>query len=142
MPSYEAAASLVEMRDAPYEILHLVHPRPVPWTSIIGPIAQAIGVPLVPFPEWLSALNKSAEDSSISEVEHMCRNPALRLLDFFRHADLDEDREPLGVAKLSTKNAIKVSNTLNSTMRSLGDRDAIRWVDAWRMSGFICNPAT
>jgi hypothetical protein len=137
MPSYEAAAALIEMRDAPYDILHLVHPRPVSWTSLISPIAQAIGVPLVSFPEWLAALNQSMDDTSISGVEHMRRNPALRLIDFFRHADLDEDREPLGVARLDTKLAVKVSNTLNFSMNVLGDKDADRWVEAWRRSGFI-----
>jgi len=66
----------------------------------------------------------------------MRRNPALRLIEFFRNADLDEDREPLGVARLDTAHAITVSSTLNS-VKQLGDKDAVRWVEAWRRSGFI-----
>jgi hypothetical protein len=100
------------------------------------PIAEAIGVPLVSYPDWLSALNQSMDDTSISEVENIRRNPALRLIGFFRHADLDENKEPLGVSRLDTEHAVRVSNTLDS-MERLDERDAIRWVEAWRRNGFI-----
>jgi hypothetical protein len=137
MPSYEAAAALIEMCNSPYDILHLVHPRPVSWTSLITPIAKNIGVPLVSFPEWLDALNNSIGDTSTSEVERMHHNPALKLMEFFRHADLDKNKEPLGVARLDTEYACKVSKTLNVTMNRLDEKDAITWVDAWRWRGFF-----
>jgi hypothetical protein len=137
MPSYEAAAALIEMRNSSYAVLHLVHPRPVSWASLITPIAKNIGVPLVSFPEWLDAFNISTDDISTSEVERMHHNPALKLTEFFRHADLDKDKEPLGVARLDTEYACKVSRTMNVTMNRLDEKDAITWVDAWRQSGFI-----
>lgn len=137
MPSYEGAAALIEMRNSPYDVLHLVHPRPVSWTSLMTAIAKNIGVPLVPFPDWLSALDQSMNNTSISEVERLLRNPALKLIEFFRHADLDEDKEPLGVARLDTVRSRKVSKTLDVTMKQLDEQDAITWVDTWRRRGFI-----
>lgn len=101
------------------------------------PIAKNIGVPLVPFPDWLSALDQSMNNTSISEAERLLRNPALKLIEFFRHADLDEDKEPLGVARLDTVRSRKVSKTLDVTMKQLDEQDAITWVDTWRRRGFI-----
>jgi hypothetical protein len=138
IPSHEGAKALIEMRDASYDILHLVHPQPVLWTSLITPIAQAMRVPLVTYPEWLSALNRSMENTSFTDVERMRRNPALKLIEFFRRADLSEDKEPLDLPRLSTEHAVKVSKALNSTMPQLSGKDALRWFEAWQMSGFTC----
>lgn len=125
------------MRNASYDILHLVHPRPVLWTSLITPIAQAMGVPLVTYPIWLSALNRSMEDTSFTNVELFRRNPALKLIEFFRRADPSEDKEPLDLPRLSTEHAVKVSKALDSTMLQLSGDDALRWLEAWQMRGFI-----
>ena len=125
------------MRNASYDILHLVHPQPVLWMSLITPIAQAMGVPLVTYPIWLSALNRSMEDTSFTNVELFRRNPALKLIEFFRRADPSEDKEPLDLPRLSTEHAVKVSKALNSTMPQLSRNDALRWLEAWQMRGFI-----
>lgn len=137
IPSYEAAKALTEMRDAEYPVLHLAHPRPVSWSSLIGPIAQSLGVPLVSYPQWLSALESSLLDTSISEVQHMHRNPALRLLKFFQTVELDKDKEPLGVSGLATDKAIQVSPTLNSGLKELGGEDVNKWMEGWRRTAFI-----
>lgn len=139
MPSYDAAAALIEMRNAPecHSVLHLVHPRPVSWTSLISPIAKALDARQVSYEEWLKSLEQVVSDRSISDVEHMRRNPALRLLDFFRHVEMDAEREPPGAARLDTSVAVQVSNALKSTMKSLGEADALKWVDNWRMIGYL-----
>lgn len=126
------------MRDSDRFILHLVHPRPVPWSSLMEPIARALEVPLVTYSHWFSALEACLHDTSLSEIEQMRSNPALRLLNFFRNADLSgEDKEPLGVARLATDQAVQISATLNSGIKQLGGQDANNWVEAWRRHGFI-----
>ncbi|KAL6303205.1 male sterility protein-domain-containing protein, partial [Sparassis latifolia] len=37
-------------------VLNLVHPRPVTWDSLFAPAAANLGVPLVPYSEWLGRL--------------------------------------------------------------------------------------
>ena len=92
------------MRNAPGPLshLHLVHPRPVPFRTLVAPIAAALAVPLVPYAAWLRALEASlapqaADADSEHEVDAMRANPALRLLDFFRAQTAEaEGRVPEG----------------------------------------------
>ncbi|KAM5543804.1 hypothetical protein V8D89_002421 [Ganoderma adspersum] len=133
IPSYPAARAFVEMRKSTARTLHLVHPRPVPWKTIIAPIAEELGVLLVPYSEWLTGLEQCAAEGSAGEVDAMRANPALRLLDFFR-AQGTACSEP-GV-RLSTTRAEQSSGEL-ARMPELTPEDAKRWVAAWRASGFL-----
>ena len=120
------------MRSSADPILHLVHPRPIPWKSLITPIAQELKATLVPYVEWLTALEIVAERNAETARE----NPALRLLDFFRSSAPAKTRTPLGLYQLETKKAVGASETLAS-MPELGEADVKRWVTAWRASGFL-----
>ena len=101
------------------------------------PIAQELGVPLVPYSEWLSKLEASSGEGSADEVDGMRANPALRLLDFFRgqRAGGRSNASP----GLSTAKAEEASKEL-AHMAELSREDAKKWVAAWRASGFL--PAT
>ncbi|KAH9943386.1 acetyl-CoA synthetase-like protein [Epithele typhae] len=129
---HPASRAFVEMRRSPAPFLHLVHPRPVPWRTLVVPIASALAAPLVPYADWLAALELSGADADAASA-----NPALRLLDFFRsRAAVREGREPLGTAILDTGRACEASPTLKD-MSPLTTEDAERWVAAWRASGFL-----
>ncbi|EJD42004.1 acetyl-CoA synthetase-like protein [Auricularia subglabra TFB-10046 SS5] len=125
---HEAAASLLEMRDA-RGVLHLVHPRPVPWREMFSVFSQATGVPLVSFQEWMSRLSDYGS-GGISEL------PALRLLEFWKS---------LGDAGFTTMSAMEhISSSLSqdvspvlSDMSPLTDADAEAWLAYWRRSGFL-----
>nr|VWP00550.1 N/A [Ganoderma boninense] len=131
--SYPAARAFVEMRSSPAPILHLVHPHPVSWHDLITPIAEELGVQLVPYATWLAALERSAEGS---EGDAARENPALRLLDFFRSFAQGNEKPPLGLWQLATSKAVDVSETL-ANMPQLGEADVRRWVAGWRKSGFL-----
>ena len=77
LPAYEAAKALVEVRNSSEPVLHLVHPRPQPWHTVIIPLAMELDVPLVPYSTWVAALQDDAEDTSLPRAEHIKRNPAL-----------------------------------------------------------------
>ncbi|TFK94535.1 acetyl-CoA synthetase-like protein [Polyporus arcularius HHB13444] len=127
IPGYSAARAFTEMRKSPLgSILHLVHPRPVPWRTIIAPIAEELGVPMVPFGTWLAALEQLASRKGVEVVE---QNPAVLLLTFFK-------RKPVSLLDLETRNACAESNTLDN-MDELGDEIARKWVAGWRTSGFL-----
>ncbi len=137
--SYPAARAFAEMRSSPEPILHLVHPHPALWHDLIAPIAQELGVPLVPYPTWLAALERSNAEGSEGDAAR--ENPALRLLDFFRSFAQGSEKPPLGLCRLATEKAVDASETLAS-MPPLGEADIKRWVSAWRTSGFLSSSAS
>ncbi|KAI0739441.1 acetyl-CoA synthetase-like protein [Daedaleopsis nitida] len=145
-PAYEAAKAFAEMRHSEEPFLHLVHPNPTTWHTLVAPIAQALGVPLVSYGEWLAALEKSvsAASGSSEEVETMKRNPALRILPFFKAqgglmaSRLGGEREPMGFVHLSTEKAAMVSEAFTKMPELDGER-AMAWVAAWKKSGFLKN---
>ncbi|KAH9847100.1 acetyl-CoA synthetase-like protein [Lenzites betulinus] len=136
IPSYEGAKAFTELRHSPEPFVHLVHPRPVPWRNIMAPIAEELGVPLVPYAEWLAALQKDVEEGGTDEVELMQANPALRLLSFYKSLKSSPEREPLGMVYLSTAKSVGVSPTLAS-LPKLDEERAKGWLAAWRQCGFL-----
>ena len=137
-PAYEAAKAFTEMRNSQEPILHLVHPRPVTWHSLITPIAAELNVPLVSYDEWLSALESSAAAGSANEVDAMAANPALRLLSFFQaqRGVLTAAREAMGLVQLLTEKSTKVSEAL-ANLPELNAERAKAWVAAWKKAGFL-----
>ncbi|EJF55750.1 acetyl-CoA synthetase-like protein [Dichomitus squalens LYAD-421 SS1] len=130
--SYPAARAFLEMRSSPEPILHLVHPRPVSLKSLLAPIAKELKATFVSYADWLDALEAIAERNP----EAAQQNPAVRLLSYFRATAPTNSRTSLGLYQLSTVKAVAASETL-ANMPELGEADAIRWVAAWRASGFL-----
>ena len=135
LPLDSAALALTQMRDAEEPVLHLAHPRGTPWNSFVGPIAKRLQVPLVPYHEWLSAMEQSLDSTQLTQVEIMRNNPALRILDFFRGVRFGENREPLGVVRLDTRKAQRVATAIDLTQLRPGLQD--EWLTAWRVSGLV-----
>lgn len=136
------AEAIVEMRDSLYPVLHLAHPRPVSWSSVIVPISKALSLPLVPYSEWLERLQASrVEGNAESEVKSMQVNPALMLVDFFSHAmsaEAQEEEEAMGMRTLDMSRAVEVAPALSEQRLSkLGEKDAVAWVGYWRKIGFL-----
>lgn len=128
------------MRNSPHPVLHLAHPRPVPWSTIINPIARSLNLSLVPYAEWVTRLQKSGADLDAQrEVDSMKTNPALRILDFFERAMEAEEmgrgeggREAMGMPELSLKKAVEVAPALNEkSLPRLGEKDALSWLAYW-----------
>lgn len=126
------------MRNSHYPVLHLAHPRPVSWSTIIKPLARALSLPLVPYTEWVlkleESLGGSAHDDARDEVERMKVNPALRILDFFRGGMLagDASREAMGMPELSLERAVEEAEALGErALPQLGEKDALSWLAYW-----------
>ncbi|KAM5543040.1 hypothetical protein V8D89_003424 [Ganoderma adspersum] len=140
VPAYEAARAFTEMRHSSEPIVHLVHPQPVPWHTLLAPIAQELDVPLVPYAQWLVALEGSVERGSAEEVEAMRLNPALRLLSFYKAQTETTggtlEREAMGLVFIATDKAVRVSASLARLPQLDGER-AMMWLAAWRKAGFL-----
>ena len=96
------------------------------------PIAQRFGVPLVPYPEWIAALQRAGGQSA--DAEKMRANPALRIFDFFSVVNLSPEREPLGIMHLDTMKSQRAAPVLG--LPALGPEYATMWMDAWQRAGF------
>lgn len=140
MPTDTAAATIVDVRTSPSPFVHLVHPKPVPFSTLITPIAASLGVPTVPYAEWLAKLEKVLDDTSASPVEAARANPALRLVDFYRSSAIvdDPDKEAFLTTRLEVTRMVNASQTLgNPDLPSLGTADADRWLSYWRHVGAL-----
>lgn len=119
---------------------HIVHPRGVPFNSLISSAASSLNVPLVPFTEWLSKLSEEhkAQSNSDANLEKaQASNPALRLFSFYQSVRTGPEWEPLGVARLDTARAVRVSKVLAEGAKPLGEENVRKWLSAWRKSGFL-----
>ena len=140
----DAAAALLEMSridPAPdAHTLHIVHPRGVPFNTLIASAASSLNVPLVPYSEWFSKLSEEHKTQSYSETnleKAQATNPALRLFGFYQSVRIGPEWEPLGVARLETKRAIRISNVLAEGVKPLDQDNVRKWLGSWRASGFL-----
>jgi hypothetical protein len=130
VPLDVAAAALIECRNVPQGVLHLVHPRPVPLELIARMLATELNLPLCPYTEWLGDLETQVHDVDMGDRDL----PALRLLDFFRSMSRrwEEASEPV----LLCTNAVESSVSLRN-VAPLNAVDVQRWIGHWRSIGFM-----
>jgi hypothetical protein len=121
-----------------YEIAHVVHPNPVPWSTLASAIASTLSanVNLVSYPAWLEKLQTYiSQHSSDSDLQK--KLPASTLLEFYPSLPVGkEGREALGMQSLKFENAVGMSGALRSAPR-LDEELARRWVAYWRGVGYI-----
>lgn len=141
--AYDAGGAVVDMLGAnEEEVLHIAHPYPVAWSSIISSFSKFLGVPSVPFKEWLASLEAAANSvpTDAAAVERANEsNPAIRLLPFYRGFDAstpDESMEAMGFVRMACEKATAVSPSLQNA-DVLGERDVMRWLAFWKKSGFL-----
>ena len=141
IPVDVAARVIFEMRNSSAGHLHLAHPRPVSWSTIMTPLADKLGLPVIPYDDWLARLVKSGEGlSADGEVEAMKENPALKIVDFFREMGAAQGvRGSQGIdITLDTSEAERVAPSLSAErLPQLSGEDVDRWVGYWKGVGFL-----
>ncbi|CCM02247.1 uncharacterized protein FIBRA_04328 [Fibroporia radiculosa] len=145
-----AAAAIVDMCNVPNETLHIIHPRPVKWATIIEPLASRLKVPLVPYDEWFARLENigisglSASKPSGGRDREADDRIALRLLQFFRkgcdhvgsHTSHMESKGFLPPVQ-SQKGRTASPALSGSDVVQLSSHDVDRWVGTWKSIGFL-----
>lgn len=136
---------ILEMYTRAIGILHLVHPRPVPWNAILSPIARRMDVPLVAYAEWFKGLegleaNNNLVHDGISDEQ----DKAATLLEFFRLGTLAPSisrpaTESMGLEPVvSLKRALVVSPTLSDPcLPQIQEDEVNKWLDHWLDVGFL-----
>ncbi|KAH9939775.1 acetyl-CoA synthetase-like protein [Epithele typhae] len=133
IPSNPTARAFAEARNSPAPVLHLSHPRPVPWNVLMAQVAQDLDLPLVPLADWVTVLG---DEEPVRDAEEASRTlPALALLPVFRQW-AHERGGPVSALPISTRLAEASAPTLAALPQLTAD-DARAWVREWRRSGFL-----
>ncbi|CAL1699334.1 unnamed protein product [Somion occarium] len=138
IPADSAARAIIEMRNSPVSILHLAHPRPVTWETIMEGLSKELDLPSEPYTEWLRRLKQKGTgvDPAV-EAENLGHYPALKILDFFARAqETLSCAEAMGIPRLDVSEATRVAPTLQK-LAPLTSNDTTRWLAYWRSSGFL-----
>ncbi|KAF7798266.1 hypothetical protein EIP86_009483 [Pleurotus ostreatoroseus] len=135
VPAHEAATVLTELRDCKEPVLHLAHPSPVPWTTVIKPIAADLGVALVSYTIWLAALEDQLSVDDTSSMDKMRVIPALRLLDHFRSHNTGPSKDSMGEVRMDVSKLWHELPDLH--IPAITADSARRWIEAWRKCGFM-----
>ncbi|KAJ7659561.1 hypothetical protein DFH06DRAFT_1044174 [Mycena polygramma] len=132
LPVHHAAKALVEMRGSEERYMHLTHPSPVPMADILSAQAKLLGIPLVPYSQWLESLETAASQESAASV-----NPGVRLIHFFRsYREVGPEEEPFFPAFLSNTVAVENSPSLQS-LAPLTAQDVEGWTAYLRQEGLL-----
>ncbi|KAJ7452161.1 hypothetical protein B0H11DRAFT_1742224 [Mycena galericulata] len=131
-PIHHAARAIVDMRTSEDRYLHITHPQPVPMTDIMSPLSEALGLPLVPYSDWLESLEAASSQESVASD-----NPGVRLLDFFRtYREVLPGQDAMSPAYLSSARARKAASCVSS-VAPLTAHDAKAWVSHLHQVGYL-----
>ncbi|KAH8105214.1 male sterility protein-domain-containing protein [Cristinia sonorae] len=164
IPVDTVSQAMIEMRDSPFTVHQLEHPRPVHWNAVMHPIARTLHLPLVPYAEWLGRLERSgrslktqarskhsnehgesdeqSENLNESEEETKRKNPAWTLVAFFRgirpHRSQTPWRTAVGQTVFGMEHALSQAPCLREErLARLGGEDAVKWLEFWRRVGVL-----
>ena len=142
IPVDVAATAVIEMRTSNEPFVNLVHPKPAPAPLIFSAFANALGVPLVSYGDWLAALESSRSEGSDAAVAEAIENPALILLDFFRSvyrpvSALDRDREAFGFPSAAIDRALIAAPIQLANVPPISEENVVSWMTYWWNIGFL-----
>ncbi|KAH7907693.1 hypothetical protein BJ138DRAFT_455649 [Hygrophoropsis aurantiaca] len=147
LPVHTAASALVELSLAPQvpsnHVVHLIHPRPVQWSTLADILSSAFSVPLVPFKDWLFKVEQLSStnfepDGAQGQAERLQDVRALRLLPFFKNIAEESRGDAMGFPTLDDTQAVAFSATLaNPSLPQLGRSDVVGWLAYWRRNGLL-----
>jgi len=136
-----AAAVMVDYLQSSKLILHLRHPRPVPWSNAIRHFASVLKLPLVSYTDWFTRLDQGLLSTFDDERVHLLE-PGLRLLEFFRLPyDANEPRPDIMnklMHEVVNANGLSESETLrNPVLPQISKADVEKWIGYWKSARYL-----
>ncbi|EJD42002.1 NAD(P)-binding protein, partial [Auricularia subglabra TFB-10046 SS5] len=134
----DAAAVLADLlgAEAGRPVLHAVHPRPTAWRTVFRPYAAALGVPLVPFSEWMRRLQQR-DDAPASTLMGVWHVVTVRLLPFRRLFNNDCGLDDLArFEDIDMRKARALSPALDGMEPIRGD-EVQGWFEYWARTGVL-----
>ncbi|CCM06132.1 uncharacterized protein FIBRA_08382 [Fibroporia radiculosa] len=144
-----AATAIVDVYNIANGTLHIVHPRPVKWVTIMEPLTLKFDVPVVPYHEWFArlenlAITTPANKSSGNREREAEERAALRLLDFFRKGSQNAgsyshhmESKGLLPSVESQRGQHASSVLMDSNTPQLSCSDVDKWMSTWKKVGFL-----
>lgn len=139
-----AVVDLVVTHEPLPPLLNVVHPRRASWNALVTAFNSCLeeALPVVPFAEWVAALEHVAERGRNADVADV---PAIRLLSFFRGVGAAADHATGVKGALAEAGGQPVFATeklqrLCPSITDLGplDRQYVKaWVSYWKRTGFL-----
>ncbi|KZT01334.1 acetyl-CoA synthetase-like protein [Laetiporus sulphureus 93-53] len=128
-----AATAVIQFRGVSRTCsVHLVHPRPVSWSSIAAVIASDLSAKLVSYKEWLTALEQARSGIPFAPSR----------LPFFQSVLKAPGAHALGFPVLETTHATSSAAILRDPgLRQLRSGDAKSWLAYWREVELLSMPA-
>ncbi|GJE99007.1 acetyl-CoA synthetase-like protein [Phanerochaete sordida] len=125
-------------------LVNVVHPRLTPWRTIMDDVNTSLGLqlPLVPFDQWLGALNVVAARAASEDTERL---PALKILPFLqglasaqaRATDLKLSAvEAGGTPRFDTFKLQQFSPAVRE-LEPLSAEHVAAWIGYWKKQGFL-----
>ncbi|GJJ05917.1 putative secondary metabolism biosyntheticenzyme [Clathrus columnatus] len=144
VPVHKAASAIIELRHAPINFAHLVHPRPIKWTELIHSISDELQLPIIPFLDWVNQLENLPKTEEMLHKTH-----ALHLIEFYKAAILpleesttdssfSHQHEIMGLPTFETSmtaNTVEVLNEVN--LPSISKEEVVGWIGYWRAKGVL-----
>jgi len=118
---------IAEIRNTPSNIIHITHPKPISLQRIFGRVAQTLGVPIVPFSDWLAKLEALATSPEGNKTT------AIALLDTYRMVDPSATKL---MPRMSNENTLRESPTL-AAARPVTEKDIDSWLSYWKSVSLI-----
>ncbi|KAH7304017.1 hypothetical protein B0I35DRAFT_153685 [Stachybotrys elegans] len=128
LPVDELAKMIVELLGAPATdglvVYNMVHPQPTSWQSLL-PALDGIVPRRVPLAEWVRSIERAGARDDLANLH---RNPALKLIDFYKQTLLAEGGRSALV--IDSDNLLKASETARSLVPITKDNLA-SWAESW-----------
>ena len=109
---------------------HILHPRPIPWDTVIQHFCAHLSLLTVPYPDWATALERESIQSTSPDV--LAAIPAIKLMDFFHLQASSSDSIP----SLDCTLSLAESAHLRSAP-PLSPQDVGQWIAHWKAIGFL-----
>ncbi|CAE6440846.1 unnamed protein product [Rhizoctonia solani] len=133
-------------------VVHVSHPRPVPWMDILEALSKAIAsrtgsnLPIIHFDEWNKALTRTSASLGelkrkryamfpITRIKNLL-NRAVQVDNELRSAKSTTGAEFSGLVSLDTTVAESLSEALRSTPQ-LGAEHVDKWIRYWESTGLF-----
>ncbi|KAK7472205.1 hypothetical protein VKT23_000327 [Stygiomarasmius scandens] len=140
IPADMAACAIRDFLDVPEveitgktSVVHLIHPRPVQWSTLARLIGSRLKVGVVPFAQWIERLEHVGQIDQDAEK----KISALRILPFYKGiASTFEEPglEAFGLAEIEDEKAKRLSGTLSDpNAPQLGEEHVDRWLSYWQL---------
>ncbi|KAK0444273.1 uncharacterized protein EV420DRAFT_1277509 [Desarmillaria tabescens] len=135
-PVHLAARAIVEVRHSGEPYMNMGHPNPMDALEMFRMVSEELGVPMVPYPEWLAAL-----EASVRSGETASHIPSLAMMEFYRSAYRplgSQNCDAVGITLGESERAMFASSSMRGLVgKTVGKEDVDLWMRYWRKVGLL-----